>query len=295
MIKTIGFIGLGSMGTPIARNLLAAGFALAVSNRTAGKGEALVAQGARRAASPRAAAEGADVVVTMVGDDEALEAVVFGADGLLAGMPPRAIHANMTTTSVAMTRRLAGAHGARGTIFVAAPVYGRPERAAEKTLYITAAGPADAVEACRPAFTATSQGVFVLGADPVQAAVVKIAVTFQLASALVAMSEAFALVGKAGVKPQDFLDVLDTVQFRLPVYRLYGQRICDEAFDPAGFKMWLGLKDARLALAAGDALEVPLRIGSVVHDHFLSGIARGMGDLDWSAIARVIRNDAGMP
>ncbi len=294
MLKNLGFIGVGTMGSPIAENMRAAGLALTVYNRTAARADPLVAKGAKRAASPQACAGGADVVVTMVGDDEALDAVSFGSEGILAGLPPGAIHLNMTTTSVAMTRRLAEAHATRGTRFVAAPVYGRPERAAEKALYITAAGPPEAVEACRPALASTSRGIFVVGTDPVQAAVVKIAVNFQLASAIVTMSETFALVGKAGVKLQDLLNVLDTVQFSLPVYKLYGQRICDEAFDPAGFKLSLGLKDVRLVLAAGDALNVPLPTASVLRDHFLSGIARGLADLDWSVVSRVIRADAGM-
>jgi len=294
MLKNLGFIGLGTMGSPIAENMRAAGFTLTVYNRSAERADALVARGARRATSPRACADGAAAVVTMVSDDEALEAVAFGADGLVAGLQPGAIHVNMTTTSVAMTRRLAEVHRARGTRFVAAPVYGRPERAVEKALYITAAGPSEAVEACRPALASTSRGVFTVGTDPVQAAVVKIAVNFQLASAIVTMSEAFALVGKAGVKPQDFLDVLDTVQFSLPVYKLYGQRICDEAFDPAGFRLALGLKDVRLVLAAGDALNVPLPTASVLRDRFLSGVARGLADLDWSVASRVVRADAGL-
>ncbi len=294
MVKVLGFIGLGNMGRPIAENLLGAGFTLTVYNRTRGRAEPLVAKGARTAASPRSAAEGAEALVTMVADDEAIEAVAFGAEGFLAGLRPGAIHVNMTTTSVAMTQRLAEAHAGRGTHFVAAPVYGRPERAAEKALYITAAGPPDAVEACRPVLASISRGIFVVGTDPVQAAVVKIAVNFQLASAIATMSEALALVGKAGVRPQDFLNVLDTVQFSLPVYKLYGQRICDEAFDPAGFKLSLGLKDVRLVLAAGDALRVPLPTAGVLRDHFLAGMARGLGDLDWSVVSRVIRADAGM-
>lgn len=294
MVRGLGFVGVGTMGSPIAENMRAAGFALTVYNRTAGRADALVAKGARRAASPRACAQGSDAVITMVADDEALEAVAFGADGLMAGLPPGGLHVNMTTTSVAMTRRLAEAHAARGTRFVAAPVYGRPERAAERALYITAAGPPEALEACRPVLESTSRGIFVVGADPVQAAVVKIAVNFQLAAAIVTMSEAFALAGKAGVKPQDLLNVLDTVQFSLPVYKLYGQRICDEAFDPAGFKMRLGLKDVRLVLAAGDALNVPLPVASALRDRFLAGVARGIGELDWSAVSRLARADAGL-
>jgi len=129
-MKTVGFIGLGSMGTPIAANLQAAGFALAVYNRNPERTGPLVAKGARRAASPRACAEGADGVITMVADDEALEAVAWGRDGLLEGLARGIVHVNMTTTSVAMTRRLAEAHAARGTRFVAAPVFGRPDRAA---------------------------------------------------------------------------------------------------------------------------------------------------------------------
>ncbi len=295
MVKTLGFIGLGTMGTSIAHNMQAGGFAMTVFNRNPARAGALVEKGARRAPSPRASAEGADLAVTMVSDDEAVEAVSFGPDGLLEGLRKGTIHMNMTTTSVAMTRRLTEAHAARGTRFVAAPVFGRPDRAANRTLWICAAGPKDAVEECRPILAAAStQALFVLGDDPVQAAVVKIAVNFQLAAAIITMSEAFALVGKAGVKPQDFLNVVDTVQYSTPTYKAYGQRICDEAFDPAGFKMWLGLKDVRLAMAAGDALSVPLPVASVMRDHFLSGMAKGMAELDWAAISRVIRGDAGM-
>jgi 3-hydroxyisobutyrate dehydrogenase-like beta-hydroxyacid dehydrogenase len=230
----------------------------------------------------------------MVADDEALEAVTWGRDGLLEGLGPGGIHVNMTTTSVAMTRRLDQAHAARGTRFVAAPVFGRPDRAAARTLWICAAGRPEAVEACRPVLAATSQDQFILGPDPVQAAVVKIAVNFQLAASLVTMAEGFALAGKAGVQVQQLLEILNTVQFQTPTYKNYGQRMCDEAFDPAGFKLWLGLKDVRLVLAAGDALDVPLPVASVLRDHFLSGMAKGLGELDWSVVSRVVRADAGM-
>lgn len=295
MAKHLGFIGLGTMGTPIATNMQSAGFPLTVYNRNTGRTEPLVKLGARRAPSPEACAEGAEVVVTMVSDDDALEAVTFGPEGLLAGLRPGGVHVNMTTTSVGMTRRLSEAHAAAKTRFLAAPVFGRPDRAAERKLYICAAGPQDLVEACRPILEATSQTVFVGGTDPVQAAVVKIAVNFQLAAAISTMGEVFALAGKAGVKPQQLLEILNTVQFQTPTYKNYGQRMCDEAFDPAGFKLWLGLKDVRLVLAAGDALGVPLPIASVLRDHFLSGVARGMGELDWAVVSRLIRADAGMP
>ena len=294
MVKEIGFIGVGTMGSPIAANLAAAGFALTVYNRNPDRAAPLVARGARRAVSPGGCAEAGDAVVTMVADDDAIEAVTFGPDGLLRGLRPGGIHINMTTTSVAMTRRLAEAHAARGTRFVAAPVFGRPDRAAERALWICAAGPPEALEACRPVLAATSQGIFVAGPDAVQAAVVKIAVNFQLAAALVTMSEGFALAAKAGVNPQQLLDILNTVQFQTPVYKNYGQRICDGAFDPAGFKLSLGLKDVRLVLAAGDALNVPLPVASVLRDHLLSGVARGYADLDWSVVSRVIRADAGL-
>jgi len=294
MVKRLGFIGLGTMGFPIATNLHAAGFSLAVYNRTPDRAKTLVEQGAGKAASARACAEGADAAFTMVADDEALEAVTFGPEGILSGLPKGAIHVNMTTTSVAMTRRLRDAHAAQGTRFVAAPVFGRPDRAANRTLFLCAAGPADAVEACRPALAAVSQRQFILGPDPVEAAVVKIAVNFQLASALVTMSEGFALAAKAGVKPQQLLEILDIVQFQTPTYKNYGQRICDEAFDPAGFKLSLGLKDARLVLGAGDALTVPLAAASILRDRFLGGVARGLGDLDWSVVSRLVRADAGL-
>jgi 3-hydroxyisobutyrate dehydrogenase-like beta-hydroxyacid dehydrogenase len=288
----VGFIGLGSMGLAMADNLRRAGHALSVYNRTRGKAEAL--SGVRVAATPGAAAAGAEVVISMLADDTAVESTVFGSDGVLEALPSGAIHAGMTTMSHALTGRLARAHAERGQAFVAAPVFGRPEAARAAKLWIVAAGPAAAVERCRPLFEAMSQGIEYLDEDPGQAAVVKIAGNFLLASLLETLGEAYALVRRHGIEPARFLEIVNGRLFRSPIYDNYGKIIAEGRFDPPGFKLRHGLKDTRLALAAGEAVNTPLPIASLLRDHYLEALARGWGELDWAAVAAVAAGTAGL-
>jgi 3-hydroxyisobutyrate dehydrogenase-like beta-hydroxyacid dehydrogenase len=290
----VGFIGLGNMGTGMARNLIKAGHALTLHNRTLAKAEALRKEGAQLAQRPAEAARGA-VVITMLADDAAVEAAVFGADGLLAALAPGAVHVSMSTISVALSERLAAAHAKAGQAYVAAPVFGRPEAAAAAKLFIAAAGPAKAIATCQPLFDAMAQRTFVIGEEPVKANVIKLSGNFLIASVIESLAEAVALTRKAGIEPKAYIEFLTSTLFAAPVYKTYGGLIAGEQYSPAGFPAPLGLKDIRLALAAADAQQVPMPIASLVHDHLLSVIAQGGADLDWSALGQLAARNAGLP
>ena len=290
----IGFIGLGGMGQPMARHLLQAGHKLAVYNRTRARADQLKQFNPVVADSPAAAARDAEVLVTMVADDAALEDVMLGSQGALAALPRGAIHVSMSTISPALSRRLAERHKAAAQTYVAAPVFGRPEAAEAKKLWIVAAGSPEALERCRSVLDAMGQGVIVAGDDPPRANVIKVAGNFLLAAAIEAMGEAFALVRKHGVAPAELLDIVNGRLFRSPIYENYGTLIAQERYEPAGFKLKYGLKDIRLALGAADEVAAPMPLASLIRDHYLSGIARGWGEIDWAGLARVAAVDAGL-
>jgi 3-hydroxyisobutyrate dehydrogenase-like beta-hydroxyacid dehydrogenase len=292
MPMKVGFIGLGEMGLAMADNLRRAGHELSVYNRTPRRADALSA--VRVAASPREAADGAEVLITMLADDAAVEQVLLGDDGAVHGLARGAVHAGMSTIGHALSRRLAAEHASRGQRYVAAPVFGRPDAARAAKLWIVAAGPAEAVERCRPLFEAMGQGLEIVGEDPMRATVVKLAGNFLLAAAIEALGEAYALVRKHGIEPARFLEIVNGRLLRSPVYENYGKIIAEERFDPPGFRLRHGLKDARLVLAAGEDVAAPLPIASLVRDHYLTAMARGWGDVDWAALAKVSAAAAGL-
>ncbi len=290
----IAFVGVGHMGAPMAANLVRAGHDVTVYNRSAGRTAELEALGAKVAATPAAAAAGAELAVTMLADDAAVEQVAFAADGLLGALPARAVHAAMSTISVALSQRLAAAHAAAGQRYVAAPVFGRPEAAAAAKLWIVAGGEEAAVAACRPAFDALGQGVVLAGNEPEAANAVKLAGNFLLASTIEALAEAQTLARAWGVEPATLMAAVNAL-FRSPVVENYGGAIAARRFEPAGFALALGLKDVRLALAAADARAVPMPFASCLHDRFLAAVGHGLGAIDWSGIARLVAADAGLP
>jgi 3-hydroxyisobutyrate dehydrogenase-like beta-hydroxyacid dehydrogenase len=289
----IGFIGLGSMGLPMAGHLLDARHEITVYNRTRARTDDLAKRGARIATSPREAAQDADVLITMLSDDSAVEQVIFGEDGALASLSPGAVHVSMSTIGHVLSRRLSDQHGAKGQGYVSAPVFGRPEAAQQAKLWIVAAGAADAIERCRPLFEAMGQGVEIVGDDPPMANVLKLAGNFLLAAAIEAMGEAFAVVRKYGIEPKRFLEIVNGRLIRSPIYENYGTLIANQRWEPAGFKLRHGLKDVRLALAAAEEKTTPMPVGSLIRDQYLSAMSRGWGDIDWAALARVTAVNAG--
>lgn len=287
-----GFIGLGQMGAAMAANLVRRGHDTTVYNRSAGKAGPLVALGATEAAALADACRG-DAVITMLADDQATESVVLGPGGVVAALPPGALHVSCSTIGVALSRRIAEAHAAAGQSYVAAPVFGRPDAAAAARLFIVAAGAADAVAASQPLLDAMGQRSFVMSEQPEAANLVKLSGNFLIAAVIEALGEAVALVGKGGIDAHAYVDLLTSTLFNAPVYRTYGGLIADRHFQPAGFAAPLGLKDIRLTLAAAEDLRVPLPLASLLRDRLLALLAQGGEALDWSAIAGLAARDAG--
>jgi 3-hydroxyisobutyrate dehydrogenase-like beta-hydroxyacid dehydrogenase len=290
----LAFLGLGNMGLHMARNLHRAGHAVTVWNRTASKADELRAEGVTVAATVADAVRSADIAVTMMADDHAISSAALGPDGIAAHLPANAIHISMSTISVALSQQLASEHHARGQRYVSAPVFGRPEAAAAAKLVVAAAGDAADLTRCQPIFDAVGQRTFVIGPKPEMANVVKLSGNFLIASVVESLGEAIALTRKYDIDPHAFVDFLTNTLFSAPVYKTYGGIIADEHYQPAGFKMRLGLKDARLVLAAAEAVDAPMPIASLVRDHLLTALARGMGELDWSATAKLAAENAGL-
>lgn len=289
----VGFIGLGNMGSAMATRLLDAGFDVTVYNRSPGKADAVAARGATVAATVAQACAG-DVVFTMLANDDAVEAVVTGDAGVLATMREGATHVSASTISAALSKRLTAAHAAAGQQFITSTVLGRPEAASAGKLFVLAAGPAEAVEPLIPVLDALGQRTFRVSDVASVGNVVKLSANFLLANVIESLSEAVALVSKAGVDRADYIDIITSTLFSAPAYQTYGGLIAREEFEPAGFAARLGLKDIRFVLAAAEELEVPLPIASLLRDRFLTLLAAGGGDLDWSAISTLARRDAGL-
>jgi len=289
----VGFIGLGNMGLEIARNLLKAGHRVAVHNRTRSRAELLEREGATVVNTP-AEACGGDAVITMLANDQAVEEIVFGGDGILKGLKQGAAHISMSTITVALSERLKHAHAEARQIYIAAPVFGRPEAAAAAKLFVVPGGDKKAVEHFQPLFDAIGQRTFFLSENAPEANVVKLSGNFLIAAMIECLGEAVALMRKYEIDPRRFIEIMTETLFAAPVYRTYGALIAEEKYQPPGFKLELGLKDVRSVLAAAEAKAVPMPVGSVIRDHFLSAIARGGADLDWSALAKVIAEDAGL-
>jgi 3-hydroxyisobutyrate dehydrogenase-like beta-hydroxyacid dehydrogenase len=288
----IGFIGLGNMGSGMAANLLEAGHRVTAYNRSRDKVDALAERGAQPARTV-AEACGGEVVVSMLADDDAVEAVTFGADGILASLSAGAVHVSCSTISVALATRLNAAHADAGQRFVAAPVFGRPEAAEAAKLFVVAAAEPAVLQTVSPIFDAIGQRTFVVADDPTAASLVKLSGNFLIASVIESLGEAMALVGKAGVDKLQYLDILTSTLFGSPVYSTYGGLVAREQFEPAGFAATLGLKDIRLVLAAGEELQVPLPIASLLRDRFLTLLANGGGQLDWAAVGALSAWEAG--
>ncbi len=288
----IGFIGLGGMGASIAKNILAAGHRLTVWNRSPEPTNEFAALGALVAASPADAMQD-DAVFSMLANDAALRAV--GLNGpLLDGAKAGLVHVNMATISVAFARELSHAHAARGLGYIASPVFGRPDAAAAAKLVVVAAGASEDIARVKPILEKIGQRLTILGEVPEKANLFKIAGNFMIASAIETLGEAVALLRKGGVDPAVFVDVLTNTLFAAPVYKGYGAIIVNEKYDPPGFQLNLGLKDAGLTLAAARELQVPLPLASLLHDHFLEAMAAKLGDKDWAALAHVAARKAGL-
>ncbi len=289
----VGLIGLGRMGAGIAKSLLRGGHRVTVYNRTRERAEALRKDGATVAGSLAEACRG-DAVLTMLADDAAVEAVVFGENGVLKSLARGRLHISLSTISVTLSDRLAAEHARAGQEFISAPVFGRPEAAEAAKLAIVAAGPKAAIERCKPLWDAMGPKLFAVGEQQSKANVVKLTGNFLIATVLESLGEALAFARKSGVDATALLDFLTSTLFTAPVYKTYGGLIVEGKHDQVGFALPLGLKDVRLVLQAADAQAVPMPIASVLHDRFLTALARGHEHSDWSVVGQIAAEDAGL-
>lgn len=280
----IGFIGLGNMGSAIARNLLQGGHAVTVWNRTRSAAAPLQEFGAKIAASSQDACR-ADVVFSMLADDRALTEVLLDG-GLLAHMQPHTVHVNMATISVAFARRLEQAHADHGIAYIAAPVMGRPDMAAAAKLTLLVAGPADRVRDVQPLFDLIGQKSVMLGEEPFRANAMKLTVNFMLASAVETLAEAGALAAAYDIDTGTLVELISGSIFPGPVYAGYGAMMARNSYEPAGFRARLGLKDVLLAQAAARDVGASLPMADVVTDSLRSAVDQGLGDQDLAVLGR---------
>jgi hypothetical protein len=280
----LGFIGTGRMGQAMVRRLLEAKHDVGVYNRTPEKLKPLADAGAKIIGSVADAARYGDVTYTMLADDAALESVMF-EQGLLSALPKGGVHLCAGTHGIPVIRRINKAHADKGHILVAAPMMGRPELVSSGTAGVFASGPSDALAKCKPLFEAIARRTFEGGDDPEAATAMKIANNFVLGCAIEAMGEGFALTRKYGVATSVFYDVMTDGLFNCSAYKVYGKIMVDESYSKVGQMAALGLKDANLALEAGNLANVPLPSGNVWRDRLIGAAAHGDADKDWAVMA----------
>jgi 3-hydroxyisobutyrate dehydrogenase-like beta-hydroxyacid dehydrogenase len=282
----VGFIGLGRMGQGMAGRILGAGHDLVIYDQVPELLTTLGDAGASVASSVAETVADREVVINMLPHDRALEGLAFSAGGLLETLPKDAIHMPMGTHGVEIIQRLTGAHAEAGHTFVAGHVLGRPDLAATGQLSIVPGGPPETLQQLQPLFDVLGKRTFIAGDEPQSATAVKIAHNFVLGSAIEVIGEGMSLARKYGVEPALFHQVLTEGLFGCAAYEVYGQIIVDEAYDKVGASVQIGIKDANLALAAGEAVGVPLPSCNVMRDRLVGAVAHGDGECDWAVMAR---------
>ena len=292
--RPIGFIGLGAMGLPMARNLMAAGFKLRVFNRTKSKADELVKLGAEVVDCPAAVTAPDGIVVTMVANDAALTEIVTGSNGIGNSLGQGGIHLSMSTVSPQIVRELAEFHAKRGTAYVASPVSGRPEAAAAKQLTMWVSGTPSAKERVMPVIAAMGRGNSDVGTEPTAGHVAKLAANILVMNTIEIMSEVLVFAEKNGLDPKVFADAITNSLFAAPIFKTYGSILLSGEVPDPGFKLSLALKDINLALNAGEAAQVTLPVVSVLRDRLLTNVAKGRGELDVTVSQQSVREDAGL-
>jgi 3-hydroxyisobutyrate dehydrogenase-like beta-hydroxyacid dehydrogenase len=293
----IGFVGLGQMGTAMAANLASAGRRVIAYVRRPEQQGKLAALGLKPTTNIADLFD-CEIVISMLPDDAAVREIVFGReavglDGLAQGLRTGAIHISMSTISTAAASELASEHAMNEQGYVAAPVFGNPDAAKARQLYIVTAGAAADVERCRPLFDSLGQQTFVVGPDPAQANLIKLLGNVMTATALEVLGEIVTVIRKRGLDPAPFIDILTNTMFGGRAHKIYGAKIVAERYAP-GFRLPLALKDVRLALAEADGAGVAMPSVDVVRDRMVTAIARGYADLDWTALGLIAAEEAGL-
>ncbi|HRW65960.1 MAG TPA: NAD(P)-dependent oxidoreductase [Candidatus Competibacter sp.] len=295
MTETVGFIGLGSMGLPMACKVLDAGYRLRVYNRTPGKAVELLERGAREVKTPAETVEPGGIVITMLANDAALETVTLGEHGMVAALGADGIHLSMSTVSPHLARRLAEAHRAHGSHYLAAPVLGRPTAAAAGKLFILLSGMAAAKRRVSPLLEAMGQGTHDLGEDLAQGHIAKLAANFMILASIETYAETLTFAEKNGIGRMEMMKLLTGTILNAPLFHLYGELLAKEEYTTPGFKLALGLKDIELILEAGANSRMPLPAADLVHNRLLAAMAKGYGEMDMTALALGVAEDAGLP
>jgi 3-hydroxyisobutyrate dehydrogenase-like beta-hydroxyacid dehydrogenase len=278
MAEKISFLGLGNMGAGMASTLLKKGIDLSVYNRSKDKAEPLVKEGAKLLNGPEDALKNSDIAISMVANDKALTEI---SEKLLQGARKGTIHISMSTVSPETIKELQKKHEAKGVQLLSAPVFGRPDVAAKGELWISLAGNEDAKKKVLPYLEMLGKKVYDFGTAPYASNVVKVSGNFLILSVIEMLSEAFAALSKNGINPEGFLNLMTDSLFPSPVFKNYGKIVLDRKFQPAGFKLELGLKDINLFLSTAD--DAPL--ANLLKKRLTDSIEKGRSDFDWSAIS----------
>jgi 3-hydroxyisobutyrate dehydrogenase-like beta-hydroxyacid dehydrogenase len=289
----VTFLGLGNMGSGIANNILQAGFELTVWNRTQEKMQPFIEGGAKGAKLPREAVTDADVVFTSLMDDQSIRDNLHGDGGMLAGMKPGSVHVCLTTISPKFADELAAIHQRHGSRFVAGPVLGRPDAAADGSLMSFIAGDTEGIEIVTPVCGSYTETLIAIGQKPSTAATLKLCLNYTAISVIELMGEVYACAEKADID-LDLLQGIYESAFAHPALKMYAGKIRARNFDDGGFRMIGGLKDVRLMLEAAEGLGTRFEIGEIVERKILTALDQGMEDKDWSAIYEISRQQAGL-
>ncbi len=294
MAIKVGFIGLGSMGLPMAHNILKGELPLWVYNRTKEKATSLIEKGAKWAATPAELAAQCDIVVSMVANDDALTEIVDGPSGIMRSTKKPSIHISMSTVSPDLCASLEKEHQENGMTFLSAPVTGRPERAQAGTLFIFLAGNAKAKQTATPVLEKMSTKIFDLGDHSSHAALFKLCNNFMILGFLETFAEAATMLEKGGISTEKASEIWGGSLFDSPLFHTYSPMMSKRNFADGGFALDLGLKDIRLLQSCADRSQVPMPILAELQAKLLASMNRGRGKFDWSAIALLTRELAGL-
>lgn len=292
--RRIGFIGLGSMGLPMARNILKGGYPLWIYNRTKDKGTRLINEGAKWADSPADLASKCDILITMVSNDNALKEIAEGPSGIFHSEKKPMIHISMSTISPELSASLEVRHREKGISFLAAPVTGRPERAQAGSLWIFLSGESAAKKEAHPILEKMSAKVYDMGEKPSQACLFKLCNNFMILSLIESFAEASTMLEKEGIPKEKASEIWGTSLFDSPVFHTYTPMICKGNFSDGGFALDLGLKDIRLLKASADQAQMPMPFLSDLHDKLLISMNLGRAKHDWSAISLLSQEQSGI-
>jgi 3-hydroxyisobutyrate dehydrogenase-like beta-hydroxyacid dehydrogenase len=277
----ISFLGLGKMGAVMVPRLVGAGHEVTVWNRTFAKAEELSSEGAMAVADATDAVRGSDLIFSSLKDDAAHEELFFGSTTpLIDEIAPGQLHVSLSTLSVALSKRFTEEHAKREQEFIGAPVFGRPNVAAEGRLWIAAAGATDAIEKARPALEPLSRGISIIGAEPWQAHALKLGGNFMIASMIQTLSEAMVFAASQGIAPQTFFSTVNSALFQSPFYEAYA-KVMFKPLDKPGATIQLGAKDTRLFREAGHDAGFDSGLAAYLASELDRAIEAGLGEADW--------------